>query len=97
MKKFVKIAVIAFGVIFLLAVIGTSFSDEAVQNQLDDISVQVAEDAILQYNIALKNNNTQDAYLQATIIAQSYLSAKDEKNYKKWKDTENALAKKLGF
>lgn len=96
MKKFVKIALIVFGVVFFLAVIGTALnSDEVMQTQLDEISVKMAEDGIKQYNIAIKNNNIEDAYAQASIIAQSYLSAKDEENYKVWKKIEKKLEAKL--
>jgi hypothetical protein len=97
MKKFVKIAVIIFGVVFLFAIIGTSFSDEEIQKEMDKTSITIAEDAIKQFNIAYRTENYMDAYTQASFIAISYLDAKDTENYKKWKEIEKALGKKIGL
>jgi len=48
----------------------------------------LAKEAISQYDIAKRNNCQGDAYIQAGLIAQFYLQAKDEENYRKWKEVE---------
>lgn len=98
MKKFAKIAIIVFGVVLMLAIIGTALnSDEIVLQEMDKTSIKIAEDLIKQYDIALRNNNITDAWVQASSISQSYLSAKDEKNYLKWKKTADSLEAKIQY
>jgi hypothetical protein len=38
-----------------------------------------------------------DAYVQAGLVAAAYLQANDADNYKKWKEVEKTLAKKVGL
>lgn len=73
-----------------------SFEDQ-VQKEVNDISSQVARDAEKQYEIAKKNGEDMDAYIQAGMVAAAYLQANDEENYKKWKKIEKEAAKKVGL
>lgn len=73
-----------------------SFEDQ-VQKDVNNISSQVARDAEKQYEIARKNGEDMDAYLQAGIVAAAYLQANDEANYKKWKKIEKEAGKKVGL
>lgn len=65
--------------------------------QMQTIENQVAEDAVKQYNIAKSSGNAMDAYVHAGLVAAAYLQAKDEANYKKWKNIEKQEAKNVGM
>ena len=64
---------------------------------VNNLYEQVAKDSEESYYIALRSGNTMDAYLQAGIIAQSYLQAKNEAAYIYWDNIHKDLAKKLGL
>ena len=82
----------AVGAILTLIVIGAGgwyyfgggLEKQAVKS-MRQIEQQVAEDAVDHYEIAKRSGNQTDAYVQAGIVAASYLQANDEYNYKKWK------------
>ena len=97
MKNVIKFIL---AVIFLIFLIGY-FLDGGLENQLetemDKIEIQVAEDAIEQYEIAKRNGSAMDAYIHAGLVAASFLQAKDEDNYKKWKEIEKQEAKNVGL
>ncbi len=61
----------------------------------DKIENQVAEDAVKQYNIAKRQGDKMQTYVQCSLVATAYLQAKDETNYNIWKNREDSLAKKL--
>ena len=97
MKKFIKIAVISFIIIGFISVVSTVNSDEYVKSEMENINNQVAKDLIEQYQIAKKTGNKMDAYMQASTIAQAFLAAKDEANYKKWTAIAKEEEKALGY
>lgn len=89
----IAIAVIA-GIWFFL---GGGIEQQA-QQRVDQISNQVALDAEKQYDIVVNNNGTAiEKYTQASLVAAAYLQAKDEENYKKWKEIEKTHAKEAGL
>ena len=91
--KIILGTVLLFIVLFTALSIGT----EAVsENQMDAINSQVAEDAVRQYEIA-KKGDAMDAYTQASFVWAAYLQAKDQENYKKWKEIEKKEAKAAGI
>ena len=97
MKKGFKII---FGPIVILVFIGYFFGgglEKQAQNEMDKIENQVALDTEKQYEIAKRNGSNMDAYVQAGMVAAAYLQAEDENNYKKWKEIETELAKKIGL
>ena len=49
---------------------------------------QVASDAAAQYEIASRHADKMELCAQAGVVAASYLQAKDETNYAKWKAKE---------
>lgn len=63
----------------------------------DFIETMVAKDTQRQYNMAVRNGDAMQAYIQAGICAAAYMQANDERNYRKWKDIENSWAKKIGL
>lgn len=71
--------------------------DQQVQHEMNRIEVQVAEDAVKQYEIAKRSGNAVDAAVHAGIVAAAYLQAKDETNYKKWKAIQEADESAAGF
>lgn len=95
-----KVVAIGIAAVIAMAFIGYMISggiDDQVQRDLDNISSSVARDAEKQYEIAVKNGEHMDAYLQAGLVAAAYLQAKDEGNYKKWKKIEKEAGKKVGI
>lgn len=97
MKKGFKII---FGTIVIVIFLGYFFGgglEKQAQKEMDKIENQVALDAEKQYEIAKKNGSDMDAYVQSGMVAAAYLQAEDENNYKKWKEIENELAKKIGL
>lgn len=69
---------------------------KAAQN-LNEIQVKVANDAVDQYILAKRNGNAMDAYIQAGIVAASYLQVKDEANYIKWIEIRDKEARAAGL
>jgi len=55
---------------------------------LQNINNQVATDAVQQYEMAKRSGKAMDICVQAGFVSASYLQAKDEPNYKRWKQTE---------
>lgn len=88
-------SVLIFGVL-IFYFFGGGLEQQA-QKELDRIELQVAEDAVRQYEIASKNGSAMDAYTQAGFVAAAYLQAGDEANYKKWKDIEKEWGRKIGL
>jgi DNA-directed RNA polymerase subunit RPC12/RpoP len=83
------IMLVLFGVYMRLMYAGANVEMQHIENQ-------VAVDAAQQYVIAKKGGNAMDAYIQAGVTAAAYLQAKDEVNYKKWKDIEKKEAVNAG-
>jgi len=97
MKKILKFVLIAF---IALAAIGYLFGgglDAQVASDMQKIENQVAEDSVKQYEIAKRNGSAMEAYTYAGMVAAAYLQAKDEENYKKWKEIEKQEAKRAGI
>jgi len=92
--KYILIGIIAFIVIIYLTTGGV---EEAAKQQLNEIEVQVAQDAVKQYEIAVKGGDKMDIYVHAGLVAAAYLQAKDEENYKKWKEIENKAGEEAGI
>lgn len=91
------------GIISLIFVIGLLYFffggglENQVANDMEKIENQVALDSEKQYEIAKNSGNAMDAYIHAGLVAAAYLQAKDEVNYKKWKDIEKDEANNAGM
>lgn len=57
---------------------------------------KVANDAVEQYRIAVRNGTTMDRCVQAGMVSAAYLQAKDEAKYREWKETEEADCRAAG-
>lgn len=64
---------------------------------MQEIQIQVANDAVQQYEIAKRSGNKIDIAVQASLVCAAYLQAKDEVNYKKWKAIEKQADKDAGL
>lgn len=96
MKKILKIAGGFIAAIILLVFLFGGGEDAYVEHQMQKAENQVAQDAVRQYEIAKANGSAIDAYGAAGFVCAAYLQAKDEENYKKWKQIEQAEAKRAG-
>jgi hypothetical protein len=56
---------------------------------LADIEQSVATDAVKQYEIAKRQGDTMQICVQAGLVSAAFLQARDEPNYREWKETEH--------
>lgn len=96
MKKAIKIIAGALVGLLVFSIIWSASQDQA-EKEMVNIEKQVANDAEQQYYIAKKGGDKMDIYVHAGLVAASYLQAKDEINYKKWKEIEKKEAKAAGI
>lgn len=97
MKKILKGLLIIIGVLVFIGYFYGGGLENHAEMEMNKIEIQVAEDAIKQYEIAKRNGSDIDAYTQASFVATAFLQAKDEANYKKWKNIEQKEAKNIGL
>jgi hypothetical protein len=57
-------------------------------NEVTTDSNKVVADAVDQYHIAKRSGTPIDQCVRARVVTAAYLQAKDEDNYKIWKETE---------
>ena len=69
--------------------IGGGLQKQATKD-LQGIHDQVAGDAVKQYEMARRSGTAIDICVQAGLVGASYLQAKDESNYQRWKQTESS-------
>ena len=89
-----------FSVIIFIGILWYFFGgglEKHATNEMQKIENQVALDAEQQYEIAKNGGDQMQTYVQAGIVAGSYLQAKDEANYNKWKAIEKEEGKKAGM
>lgn len=70
--------------------------DQSVATTMADISDQVAQDAVDQYNIAKRQGDPIQICVQAGLVAAAYLQSEDSANYNKWKSTEASDCERAG-
>ena len=87
-----------------VALIGLGVKEAADQHRkigkelMKDIQKDVAADVIRQYNTVIENDGSEiDANVRAGMVAEAYLQAGDDENYRKWKKIANGHAKKAGI
>ena len=89
-----------FSVIIFIGILWYFFGgglEKHATNEMQKIENQVALDAEQQYEIAKNGGDQMQTYVQAGIVAASYLQAKDKVNYNKWKAIEKEERKKAGI
>lgn len=70
--------------------------DDAEQ-LMRDIENKVARDSVEQYEIAKRQGDPMMVCVQAGMVSAAWLQAKNEPEYKKWKDIEKDDCKKAGL
>lgn len=65
--------------------------------EMQKIENQVATDAVSQYLIAKRQGDAIQVCVQAGLVSAAYLQAKDEPNYRQWKETESADCQRAGI
>lgn len=70
--------------------------DDAEQ-LMRDIENKVARDSVEQYEIAKRQGDPMMVCVQAGMVSAAWLQAKNEAEYKKWKDIEKDDCKKAGL
>ena len=66
-------------------------------NTMEDIQNRVAEDAVRQYEIAERQGDKMQIYVQAGLVSAAYLQAQDEANYRRWKEVEREAGRRIGI
>jgi hypothetical protein len=78
-----------------------TYFEQSVHRQAEqdmaEISRQVADDAERQYNIARNHGNEMDICVQAMSVSAAFLQAKDDASYAKWKRIEKADCGRAGL
>lgn len=70
--------------------------EKQAAKDMNNIYNQVANDAVKQYEMAQRSGTPIDICVQAGLVSASYLQAKDESNYQRWKRTEGADCARAG-
>ena len=96
MKSFKGIIAVVFLIWVVYFFVGGGLEKQAA-TEMDTIENQVALDSEKQYEIAKSSGTAIDAYVHAGMVAAAYLQAKDETNYKKWKEIEKQEAQNAGM
>jgi hypothetical protein len=60
------------------------------------VEQHVADDAVKQYEIAKRDGAQMDVCVHAGLVSAAYIQAKDEENYRKWKQIENDECARAG-
>lgn len=73
-------------------------AQEREQNRLANRTIEqkVAEDAVIEYEIAARQGDKMQMYVQAGMCCAAFLQAHDEANYRKWKDIEHNIGRQIG-
>lgn len=71
--------------------------EKETQSTLQDISDQVAEDAVTEYNIAKMSNDPISICVQAGMVAAAYLQAQNQNQYLIWKEIEKVDCEEAGL
>ncbi len=69
------------GVVIFLAAMWYFFGYQGIEKQ-------VANDAVKEYNMAVRSGSSTDICVHAGLVSAAYSLAHDEVNYKKWKKIE---------
>lgn len=86
------ITIIVIGALILYFFEGGIENDAT--SELQEIESQVAQDLILEYQMAKRNGSAVDACVHAGLVAAAFLQANDEANYRKWKGIETEECRK---
>lgn len=91
-----KYLYVFLGLLVILMIIGAATTTDSVQTTERSIYEITALDAVSQYYMAERHGTPIDVCLQAGIAAASWLQAKDEAQYIKWKNVEAVKCEAAG-
>ncbi len=97
MRKSIKIILGVVIIIFIIYFFVGGGEQKYVSEKMQETSNTVADDAVKQYEIAKRQGDKTQIYVQAGMVCAAYLQAKDEQNYRKWKEIEKQAAKDAGM
>jgi len=78
---------LVFGGVFFFMFFGGGIERQAAKD-MQEITNQVAQDAVAQYNIAKRNGDAMQICVQAGLVSAAFLQSQDEANYNTWKAIE---------
>lgn len=70
---------------------------QKIDDSMQKIHDQVAQDAIAEFEIAHRGEDKMDACVQAGMVAQAFLQAKNEEKYNHWKKVEKGVCESAGI
>jgi hypothetical protein len=78
---------LVFGGVLLFMFFGGGIEKQAAKD-MQQITNQVAQDQVAQYNIAKRNGDAMQICVQAGMVSAAFLQSNDEPNFNKWKAVE---------
>ena len=107
MKLLQVIGAFVVVLVFIATVVGVSgrkkeISDDDIHADFkepvkNEFGLKVARDLEQQYDIAKRSGTAMDACTRAGAVAEMYLQAHDEENYKTWKRVQAKECKRAGL
>jgi hypothetical protein len=64
---------------------------------IQQVSSQVAQEAVKQYYIAKRNGDPTDVCVEAGMVVAAYLQAQDEDSYHQWKENQRGDCVRQGL
>ena len=87
---------LAVGVMLIWYFWGGGLEKDAA-TEMQHIERSVASDAVQEYQIAKRQGDPMQICVQAGLVSAAYLQAKDETNYRIWKETEHQDCAAVGI
>ena len=91
------VAVVVFATMLAQACSPVAGRDQQTRDARADAGDKAASDAVAQYKIAKRDGHKVDTCLSAGKVAEAFLKAGDEPQYKTWKRAEERDCKTIGF
>jgi hypothetical protein len=66
-------------------------------HEMKELHIQVTHDLSQQYELVKRNGTAMDRCIQAGLVAQGFLQARDDYNYEHWKRIEKADCRSAGM
>lgn len=65
--------------------------------QMQEINLQVVDEALSQYNLATKSGDLNEIYIATSLVKEAYKQANDETKYLEWHKKEKEIERQLGL
>lgn len=90
-----SVSLLTLALVSTLLLAACDVEKQAAQN-MQNITNQVAADAVKQYWIAKRNGTPIDICVQAGLVSAAYLQAQAESKYREWKGTQTLDCARAG-